>query len=105
MDILGVSADYTTLAIWAGAGIVAGALLLGRRPLGFIGDLIVGILGGALGGWGADYAAANLGFDANTMVEGWVPESYASYAPYVSTFATAFVGALVLLIIIRLLKR
>ncbi len=105
MELLGVSADYTTLAIWAGAGVVAGALLLGHRPLGFLGDLIVGILGGALGGWGANYAAANYNFDANAMIQGWVPEAASQYAGYISTFATAFVGALVLLIILRILKR
>lgn len=100
MTILGQTIDLITIGIWAAAGVVLGAVfLVGRRPLGFIGDVVLGIIGGFLAG----FAGVKLGFDfAN-----YIPADMVSVdnAARISSFITALIGALVLLILIRLIKR
>ncbi len=73
---------------WIIVGIVAGflakAIVPGEAPSGLLGDLIVGIVGAVLGGWimhALGYAGAGAGFIWSIFV--------------------AFVGAVVLLLILR----
>lgn len=83
--------DLTELLIWLLVGLVAGALasvVVGGIGYGLIGDIIVGILGALLGGW----LFGRLGI-----------------SPGVSGIAgqilVAFIGAVVLLLILHLLMR
>jgi uncharacterized membrane protein YeaQ/YmgE (transglycosylase-associated protein family) len=87
-----------TLAVWFAAGLVAGALLMGRRPIGLLGDLIIGVIGGFLGGWVTSrFPEARL----SNYIGGVDP----AIANYVGEFLTAVVGAIVVLLILRLLIR
>jgi uncharacterized membrane protein YeaQ/YmgE (transglycosylase-associated protein family) len=75
---------------WIIVGIIAGALakavVPGEGPAGVLGDLIVGIVGAFLGGW---LFQALLGH---------------SYGGWIGSTLVAFVGAVVLLAILRALR-
>jgi uncharacterized membrane protein YeaQ/YmgE (transglycosylase-associated protein family) len=86
-----------TLAIWFAAGLVAGALLMGRRPVGLLGDLIIGVIGGFIGGW----VTSRTGVRLSDYIGGVDP----TIANYAGEFLTAVVGAAVVLLILRLLIR
>lgn len=99
--------DATTLGIWAGAGFLLGLILIGRRPLGLIGDLLFGIIGGVGGG----YLFNRTGLDLDQYVARIAPSlqnadgSMSQNAIYIGSFAEAFIGALVLLILLRIIIR
>jgi uncharacterized membrane protein YeaQ/YmgE (transglycosylase-associated protein family) len=71
------------LVIGGGAGILAGALVKGTG-LGFLGDLIVGIIGAFVGG----FFMTLIGHQAFTGFNLW-------------SFVVAFLGAVILLTIVR----
>ena len=75
------------LIFWIVVGIVSGVLakmvVPGEGPGGVLGDLIVGILGAFIGGW---------------LFHTFLGHSYQGWA---GSTAVAFVGAVVLLIILR----
>ena len=80
-----------TLLAWLIVGLVAGVLasmVMGGTGYGIIGDIIVGIVGAFLGGWifSALGVASPLGGLAGTIL-------------------VAFIGAVVLLFIIHLIRR
>ncbi len=75
--------------IWLAIGGLAGWLagrVMGSRPFGLIGDIVIGVLGGLIGGW----IASLFGFV-------WFGGLW--------SFIIAFLGALLLLWIIRLFKK
>jgi uncharacterized membrane protein YeaQ/YmgE (transglycosylase-associated protein family) len=77
---------------WIVVGLLAGwlaGLVTKGRGYGCIGDIIVGVVGGLLGGW-----LASVIFHVKDVVNGINVES----------IAVAFVGAVVLLIILRLVS-
>jgi uncharacterized membrane protein YeaQ/YmgE (transglycosylase-associated protein family) len=76
---------------WLVVGLIAGvlaSLVMGGTGFGIIGDIIIGIVGAFIGGWlfSAMGVAVPLGGIAGTIL-------------------VAFIGAVVLLFIIRLVKR
>ena len=76
---------------WLVVGLIAGvlaSLVMGGTGFGIIGDIIIGIVGAFIGGWlfGVMGVAVPLGGIAGTIL-------------------VAFIGAVVLLFIIRLVKR
>jgi uncharacterized membrane protein YeaQ/YmgE (transglycosylase-associated protein family) len=82
--------DLDTILIWALVGLVAGFLashLALGHGLGLFGDVIVGILGALIGG----FLASLLGI--NIAVVGH---------PIISAMIIAFVGAALLLLVVRL---
>lgn len=85
------------LATWFAAGLVAGALLMGRRPVGLLGDLVIGVLGGLIGGW----ATRRFGLDLSQYIGG----VDANLARYIGDFLTAVIGAIVVLLVIRIVIR
>jgi uncharacterized membrane protein YeaQ/YmgE (transglycosylase-associated protein family) len=95
IDFFGIQG--TTLAIWFAAGLVAGALLLGRRPIGLLGDLVIGVIGGFLGGW----VTQRTGIRLANYIGGVDP----AIANYIGDFLTAVIGAIIVLLIIRLFIR
>lgn len=77
---------------WIVVGLIAGwlaGLVMKGRGYGCIGDIIVGVVGGLLGGWLASYL-----FHLTDAVNGINVES----------IVVAFIGAVVLLIILRLVS-
>ena len=90
MRTLIIQINLETLLVWAVVGLVAGFLasriMLGHG-LGLIGDVLVGIVGAVVGGFLADY------FGVHLTVVGH---------PIVSEVVVAFIGALVLLLALRL---
>lgn len=81
--------DWTNVLTWIAVGAIAGLLadwVVKRINLGLIGKIIVGVLGGFLGGWIFDL----LGFEIASGFWGNVIE--------------AFIGAVILLMILRLLR-
>jgi uncharacterized membrane protein YeaQ/YmgE (transglycosylase-associated protein family) len=79
------------LLTWLIVGLIAGvlaSLVMGGTGLGIIGDIIIGIVGAFIGGWlfTAMGVAVPLGGIAGTIL-------------------VAFIGAVVLLFIIRLVRR
>lgn len=79
------------LLTWLVVGLIAGvlaSLVMGGTGLGIIGDIIIGIVGAFIGGWlfTAMGVAVPLGGIAGTIL-------------------VAFIGAVVLLFIIRLVRR
>jgi uncharacterized membrane protein YeaQ/YmgE (transglycosylase-associated protein family) len=68
------------------AGLLAGLLVPGVR-LGLIGTIIIGILGAFVGGWLFGVLKIHLG------------------SGILSDIFTAFIGAVVLLVVVRLLRR
>jgi uncharacterized membrane protein YeaQ/YmgE (transglycosylase-associated protein family) len=82
---------YMTLLAWLIVGLVAGVLasmVMGGTGYGLIGDIIIGIVGAFVGGWlfSALGIASPLGGLAGTIL-------------------VAFIGAVVLLFLIHLLRR
>ncbi len=79
------------LLFWIVVGIIAGALakavVPGEAPRGTLGDLVIGLVGALLGGW------------LFTEVAGH------SYDGWVGSTVVAFVGAVVLLLILRAFSR
>jgi uncharacterized membrane protein YeaQ/YmgE (transglycosylase-associated protein family) len=77
------------ILFWIIVGIIAGALakavVPGEGPGGILGDLIIGIAGAFLGGW------------LFTLVAGH------SYGGWIGSTLVAFIGAVILLLIIRAL--
>lgn len=79
------------LLTWLIVGLVAGvlaSLIVGGSGYGIIGDIVVGIVGAFLGGWIFREA-------------GW----HTPFAGLAGTIAVAFIGALVLLVLLHLLQR
>ncbi|HEU0013177.1 MAG TPA: GlsB/YeaQ/YmgE family stress response membrane protein [Longimicrobium sp.] len=76
---------------WIIVGLVAGvlaSLVMGGTGYGIIGDIIIGIVGAFVGGW----LFAQLGVET-------------PFGGLAGTIFTAFIGAVVLLFILRLLRR
>ncbi len=101
------AADVVVLAIWAGTGLVLGLIMIGKRPLGLLGDMILGAAAGVGGGWAflnflhpRDINLATL-IQENIPLESLTPEN----AIYIGAAAEAFIGALVILILLRLIIR
>ena len=87
-----VNLDFDTILIWLLVGLVAGFLAshvaLGHG-LGLLGDVVVGIIGALLGG----FVLAGI-FHWSIVIAGH---------PIISAMVMAFIGAVILLIIVRLL--
>lgn len=73
------------LVIGGAAGILAGKFMGQNRPFGLIGDIGLGVVGSVIGG----YLLALMGMGSDGMV---------------GTFITAFIGALILIWIVRKIK-
>ena len=73
------------LLIGALAGWAAGLVMKGRG-LGILGNIIVGVIGAYLGGW-------------------LLPKLGVSFGGSIGTFITAFIGAVILLALVGLIKR
>jgi uncharacterized membrane protein YeaQ/YmgE (transglycosylase-associated protein family) len=83
--------DNMDLLTWLIVGLVAGLLasfVMGGTGLGIIGDIIIGILGAFVGGW----LFRTLGVSS-------------PFGGLGGTIFVAFIGAVVLLFIIRLVRR
>src|SRR5215472_5319361 len=81
--------DPTFIAIWLVIGVIAGAIasfIIKNGSLGLIGDTIVGLIGAAIAG----YFLPGVGVYIGT---GFVPE-----------VVNAVIGAIVLLVVVRLIK-
>lgn len=79
------------LLTWLVVGLIAGvlaSLVMGGTGLGIIGDIIIGIVGAFIGGW--LFTAMNVAVPISGIA---------------GTILVAFIGAVVLLFIIRLVKR
>jgi len=80
-----------SLLTWLIVGLVAGVLasmLMGGTGYGLIGDIIIGIVGAFVGGWLFDRLGVNSPFSG-----------------LAGTIFTAFIGAVVLLFLLRLIRR
>jgi len=76
----------TWVIVGAIAGFLADAAIKGIK-LGLIGKIIVGIIGGLLGGWLFGVLGISL------------------FSGFLGDVATAFIGAVILLLILRLIRR
>ena len=79
-----------TILTWLAVGLIAGVLadlVVKRIKVGLLGDIIVGILGGLLGGWLASLLNIPIG------------------DTFLYKVLTAFVGAVILLLLLRALRR
>ena len=79
------------LLTWLIVGLVAGVLasfVMGGTGYGIVGDIIIGIIGAFVGGW----IFAQLGVST-------------PFGGLAGTIFTAFIGAVVLLFVLRLIKR
>jgi uncharacterized membrane protein YeaQ/YmgE (transglycosylase-associated protein family) len=79
-----------TILIWAAVGAVAGwlaATIIRGGGFGLIGDIVVGIIGAFIGGWLLPRLGVHLG------------------AGLVPVIASATIGAIVLLLALRLVRR
>lgn len=79
-----------TLLIWLLVGAVAGwlaGIIVKGGGFGLLGDIVVGIIGAFIGGWMLPKLGVNLGVGI------------------VSVIASATIGAVVLLLILRLVRR
>jgi uncharacterized membrane protein YeaQ/YmgE (transglycosylase-associated protein family) len=84
-------ATAMSILLWILVGLVAGVLasfVMGGIGYGIIGDIVVGIVGAFLGGW----LFSKLGVSS-------------PFGGLAGTIFVAFVGAVVLLLILRLLRR
>ena len=80
-----------TLLTWLIVGLVAGvlaSLVMGGTGYGLIGDIIIGIVGAFVGGW--LFSVLGVG---------------SPFAGLAGTIFVAFIGAVVLLLIFRLIRR
>jgi uncharacterized membrane protein YeaQ/YmgE (transglycosylase-associated protein family) len=79
------------LVFWVIVGIVAGALakkaVPGEGPAGILGDLIIGVLGALAGGWLFQLLLGH------------------SFSGWIGSTLVAFVGAVVLLLLMRAIDR
>ncbi|MGD2131787.1 MAG: GlsB/YeaQ/YmgE family stress response membrane protein [Maricaulaceae bacterium] len=83
------------------AGIAARRIVQGKAILGLWGDMAIGLLGAFALGW----ALKRFGFDlSQTMLEA-APGITSSGAIWLDVLAVAFVGALVLRILLRIAKQ
>ncbi len=97
-DIQFFGIDVVTLGLWIIVGVLAGSLLPGRRPLGLLGSMI----GGVLGGLGAGYVIkqypslnpAQYISGVDPTIQGWI-----------GAFIAALVGAIVVLLLLRIIFR
>lgn len=83
--------DLENLVIWLVIGLIAGFLaskLVRGRGLGLIGDIVVGLLGALIGGFLVDFFGINFSF-LNSRI---------------TTAIIAFLGACLLLLIIRAVR-
>ncbi|MEI9886824.1 MAG: GlsB/YeaQ/YmgE family stress response membrane protein [Rhizomicrobium sp.] len=81
-----------TLLIWILVGAVAGWLagvIVKGGGFGLIGDIVVGIIGAFIGGWLLPKLGVHLG----------------GMTPIVATIVSATIGAVVLLLVLRLVRR
>jgi uncharacterized membrane protein YeaQ/YmgE (transglycosylase-associated protein family) len=79
------------LLTWIIVGLVAGvlaSLVVGGSGYGIIGDIVVGVVGAFLGGWVFREA-------------GW----HSPFSGLAGTISVAFVGAVLLLLVLRLVRR
>jgi len=79
------------LLTWIIVGLIAGvlaSLIMGGTGYGIIGDIIIGIAGAFVGGW----LFAKLGVSS-------------AFAGLAGTIFVAFIGAVVLLLILRMIRR
>jgi uncharacterized membrane protein YeaQ/YmgE (transglycosylase-associated protein family) len=79
-----------TLLIWLLVGAVAGwlaGMIVKGGGFGLLGDIVVGIIGAFIGGW----LLMELGVSVGTGI--------------ISVIATATIGAVVLLVLLRLVRR
>ncbi|MGH7903172.1 MAG: GlsB/YeaQ/YmgE family stress response membrane protein [Candidatus Dormibacteraceae bacterium] len=87
---ISIQLDLHTIIVWVIVGLVAGFLasrvMLGHS-LGFLADIVVGIIGAVVGGFLADY------FGVHVTIVGH---------PIISQIIIAFLGALILLLLLRL---
>jgi uncharacterized membrane protein YeaQ/YmgE (transglycosylase-associated protein family) len=90
--------DVLTLTTWFLAGLVASMLLMGRRPIGRLGDMVVGVVGGLLGGW----VSETTGWRLSSLITGVRNDDLRDF---VGEFLTAVAGAIVVLLILRILLR
>lgn len=93
--------DAITLGVWLGTGFMLGLIMVGKRPLGLLGDLFFGMVGGLGGGWGFVQADIDLAQYASQIA----PTLSEQSAGYVGAAAEAFIGALLLLVLLRLVIR
>jgi uncharacterized membrane protein YeaQ/YmgE (transglycosylase-associated protein family) len=91
VHVVAIDVHPYSIVVWALIGLIAGALagrvVLGRG-LGCLADIVVGIVGALIGGWLVRY------FHLRLVVVGH---------PIVSEIIVAFIGALVLLLVLHLL--
>ncbi|MEJ0024248.1 MAG: GlsB/YeaQ/YmgE family stress response membrane protein [Alphaproteobacteria bacterium] len=83
--------DIQTIVIWLAVGAIAGwlaGLVVKGGGFGLVGDIVVGILGAFVGGW--LFGVLGVGLPG---------------PPIVATIISATIGAIVLLLIVRVLKR
>jgi len=89
--VIDIRLDVDTILVWVLVGLVAGALAsrvaLGHG-LGLLGDLVAGVLGAFLGGILAQV------FKINFQITGH---------PLITAMAVAFVGAVILLFLLRMI--
>jgi uncharacterized membrane protein YeaQ/YmgE (transglycosylase-associated protein family) len=90
-NVITINLDWQTVLIWAFVGLVAGFLashVAMGRGLGIVGDVVVGIIGALLAG----------------ILSGIFHWSIAIVGhPIISAMIMAFIGAVILLLIVRLL--
>jgi uncharacterized membrane protein YeaQ/YmgE (transglycosylase-associated protein family) len=103
--------SINTVFVWVGAGFLLGLIMIGRRPLGLIGDLLLGIIGGVAGGWvflkfaGGLPALDLAAHVTNLATRVGVTSLTETSAGYIGAFLEALIGALLLLILTRLFVR
>jgi uncharacterized membrane protein YeaQ/YmgE (transglycosylase-associated protein family) len=86
----GQSMTVETFLLWVAVGAIAGFLasLVVGTGFGLLGDIIIGIVGAFLGGW-------------IFHALGW----HAPFAGIAGTIVIAFLGAVLLMLMLRVLKR
>jgi len=80
------------LIIGAVAGWLAGMVMKGRKGYGILGNIIVGCIGSLIGGFLFDLLGVNLSLGIR-------------YEGLITSLITAFIGAIILLLIINWLKK
>lgn len=80
------------IIIWLAVGLIAGWLagkLVRGTGFGLVGDLVIGLIGGVIGGW----LLPRIGIRSIVA------------QPFLDSVLFALVGALILLVVLRLIKR
>jgi len=75
------------LLIGLGAGYAAGRIMGGTRPFGLLGDLVLGLIGALIGGWGLGLIGVSGG------------------GGLIGSFIVALIGAMALVWLARKIKR